>query len=75
MTAHAIAPVIASSERVSTESLRQLARIEAVRSLRRVSIWIGFVLTILIVSGPTTADWPGDGAASRHWCRRQHERG
>ena len=59
MTAHAIAPVIASSERVSTESLRQLARIEAVRSLRRVSIWIGFVLTILIVSGPTTADWPG----------------
>lgn len=44
---------------VSPGSVRQLAVLEARRSLRRASIWIGFVLTIVIVSGNTTADWPG----------------
>jgi hypothetical protein len=38
--------------------VRQLANIEAGRSLRRVSIWVGLVLTVVIICG-TTADWPG----------------
>ncbi len=54
MTSNAIAP----AERVSPDSLRQLAVIEARRSLRRASIWVGIVLTVVIVPG-TTADWPG----------------
>lgn len=55
MTSNAIAP----AERISPDSLWQLAIIEARRSLRRVSIWVGIVLTVVIVAGPTTADWPG----------------
>lgn len=44
-------------ERVPPGSVRQLAIIEARRSLRRASLWIGLVLTIPILLG-TTADWP-----------------
>jgi hypothetical protein len=55
MTAQTIAP----AERISSDSVLQLAIIEARRSLRRVSIWAGFVFTIVIIASPTTADWPG----------------
>ena len=55
MTSNAIAP----AERVSPDSLRQLAVIEARRSLRRASIWVGIVLTVIIVATSTNADWPG----------------
>ncbi len=50
--------VLESSRTVSTMSMRQLARIEARRSLRRASIWIGAILLFPIMSD-TTADWPG----------------
>ena len=43
----------------SPVSVRELAITEARGSLRRVSIWMGFVLTIGILASPTTADWPG----------------
>lgn len=55
MTAQTLAP----PDHVGAESVWQLARIEARRSARRASIWIGFALTVLIISGETTADWPG----------------
>jgi len=48
----------------STPSVRELARIETVRSLRRASIWIGFVLTIAILSS-TSVDWPS-GSYTEH---------
>lgn len=54
MTAHVITP----TEPVSPDAVRELAVIEARRSLRRVSIWVGLILAIVIMSG-TTADWPG----------------
>lgn len=53
MTAHAID----MPEWVSKDSVAQLALIEARRSLRRVSIWVGLGLTIVILTG-TTSDWP-----------------
>lgn len=55
MTTQTSAPI----EHAGAASVRQLAIIEARRSLRRVSIWTGAILTVLIVAGPTTADWPG----------------
>lgn len=55
MTSSTLAPV----DHVGAASVRQLAIIEVRRSLRRVSIWIGLALTVLIISGNTTADWPG----------------
>jgi hypothetical protein len=55
MTALTLAPV----DHVGAASVWQLATIEGRRSLRRVSIWMGLALTVLIISGPTTADWPG----------------
>lgn len=53
------AQIIAPAERISPDSVLQLAVIEARRSLRRVSIWGGFVLTIVMIASPTAADWPG----------------
>lgn len=54
MTSHTTTPV----ERVSSGSVWQLAIIEGRRSLRRASIWIGLVLTIVLAATSTTADWP-----------------
>ena len=54
-TAHPAAP----AEGVLPGSVRQLARIEAGRSLRRVSLWVGFVITIAFAASSTTSDWPG----------------
>ena len=52
---------LASTERTSTGALAQLAIIEAARSLRRVSIWIGLVLTVVLLASNTSADWPSGG--------------
>ena len=57
MTAPTIIPHPAA--RVSPDSIRRLASIEARRSLRRSSIWLGFATTIFIIASPTNADWPG----------------
>ena len=48
----------------STPSVRELARIETIRSLRRASIWIGFVLTIASLS-ITSVDW-SSGSYTEH---------
>jgi hypothetical protein len=53
------APTLAPADHVGAASVRQLALIEARRSLRRVSIWAGLILTIVIIAGPTTANWAG----------------
>lgn len=53
------AQTLALADRVGAASVRQLAIIEARRSLRRVSIWAGLILTVVIIAGPTTANWPG----------------
>ncbi|CAN5829824.1 hypothetical protein BH24ACT5_BH24ACT5_03300 [soil metagenome] len=53
------APTITPSDRVAPGSIRQLAHIEAARSLRRISIWAGAALTVVILAGETTADWSG----------------
>jgi hypothetical protein len=52
---------LAPTERISSGALSQLAIIEAVRSLRRVSVWAGLVLTVVLLASSTTADWPGGG--------------
>ncbi|HUP75688.1 MAG TPA: hypothetical protein VM282_21800 [Acidimicrobiales bacterium] len=57
MTALTVAP----TERISAGALGQLAIIEAVRSLRRVSVWAGLVLAVVLLASSTTADWPGGG--------------
>jgi hypothetical protein len=57
MTALTVAP----PERIAAGALGQLARIEAVRSMRRVSVWIGLVLTVVLLASNTSADWPGGG--------------
>lgn len=60
MTTHLTTPV----RGFATPSVRELARIETIRSLRRASIWIGFVLTIAILSS-TSVDWPS-GSYTEH---------
>lgn len=55
MTIDSLAPF----DRVGAASVRQLALIEARRGLRRTSIWVGLILTVVIIAGPTTANWAG----------------
>ena len=60
MTTQRTTPVIGFSK----PSVRELARIETIRSLRRASIWIGFVLTIASLS-ITSVDW-SSGSYTEH---------
>ncbi len=55
----AFEPLISRSSRVEGGAVVALARIESFRMLRRVSIWIGFVLSVLLVAmaARQTQDW------------------